>query len=697
MATKTDTINMLILDPSSNDAEQTINILRNNGLAVRATQINNEEELELALEKQIWDLFIVRDDLKNPSAEQCVKIVKHFGAEISFIMTTSNYSIEKTVAALQLGMKDVVPEDNDEYFKLVVERELESIGARRGKKLADLALVETDKRNELLLDSSRDAVAYITDGMHIYANHAYMTLFGYDDAEELESMPIMDLIDSKQHGEFKKYLKNHAKGKASEEFNFNGLNQDGTTFKAIISLSDSKYDGEDCTQVYINTAGSSDEELEQKLKEITTLDRLTGLYNQSFFVDAINDSISKAINDEKMSSILYMELDNYDQIQSDYGIANSDLYLKEVADWLKEQLPSGTIIARIGDSTFTLLSENDNLSVCESSAKDLCEEFAAHLFEVASKTMTDSLSIGICPILETSDDADKLLSDAHIACSRVQSKGGNSIRVHDNSLDSLNNRKDAQIAMELQDAMDANRIHLMYEPVVNFQGTPGQMFNVNLAIETENGEKKNIEDMFNINHKTSTALKLDNWMMQESLKEFSSYRIDHPECKLKLKLAAASLLDENLISNISGLLEQYKIPKESLICEFQETDIVAHLKLAIDVFNRMAKKELSTALSGFGVTLDSQAIVNSINCSKFSWVTIEDTLFNDLIGNNEVQAKIQELVTFAHVNELKTIAPGISDPGTLATIWPMNIGYIYGEYITTASSTLDFDFSDVSF
>ena len=687
---------MLILDPSSNDAEQTINILRNNGHAVRATQINTEEELEAALEKQTWDLFIVRDGLNNPSAEQCFKIVQHFGTEISFIMTTKDFSVEKTVAALQLGMKDVVPEDNEEYFKLVVERELESISYRRGEELAELALVETGKRNELLLDSSRDAVAYITDGMHIYANQAYMTLFGYEDSEELESMPIMDLIDAKQHGAFKKYLKDHAKGKASEEFNFNGLNQDGSTFEAILTLSDSKYDGENCTQVYIKTADSNDEELEQKLKEITSQDRLTGLYNQTFFIDAINDSINNT-SDNQVSCLFYMELDEFDQIQSDYGIANSDLYLKEVASWLKGQFSHETVIARIGDSTFTLIFEDENLENCESKAKELCEKFSGHLFEVASKTITDSLSIGICQILDSSNDADKLLSDAHIACSRVQSKGGNAIRIHDNSLDSLDNRQDAEVAMELQDAMASNLIHLMYEPVVNFQGPSDRMFNVSLAIETENGERKNVEDVFRINHNTSTALKLDNWMMEESLKKFSTYRLNNTDCKLKLKLATASLLDENLISNIIGLLEQYEIPKANLVCEFSEADIVAHLKYAIDVINQMSKNEITTALSGFGVTLDSQSIINAINCSKFTWVTIEETLFNNLISDTEAQSKIQELVTFAHVNELKTIAPGIADPGTLATIWPMNIGYIFGEYITSASPSLDFNFSEVSF
>ena len=47
-----------------------------------------------------------------------------------------------------------------------------------------MALREAEKRCQLLLDSSVDAIAYVHEGMHIYANRAYLELFGFDDAED---------------------------------------------------------------------------------------------------------------------------------------------------------------------------------------------------------------------------------------------------------------------------------------------------------------------------------------------------------------------------------------------------------------------------------------------------------------------------------------------------------------------------------
>ncbi len=688
---------MLILDPSSNEAEQTINILRNSGHAVRATQITSEEELETALEKQSWDLFIVRDGLSDPSPEQCMNIVKHYGSDIHFIMTTVDYSVERNLEILRLGMKDLVPEESDEYFKLVVKRELSSIEDRRGRKQSDKALLETDKRNELLLDSSTEAIAYIIDGMHIYANGAYMELFGYDDPEEIASVPVMDLMDSEYHKGFKKFLKDHSKGIESEDFAFTGLNESKGKFEAFLSLSDSQYDGEDCTQAFVKTADVSDAELEQKLKAMSAEDRLTGLYNEEYFIDQVTVSISNASTENQLSTVLYIDLDGFDKIQDEHGITNSNLFLKEVSYWLIENAPDEAIIARVGDSTFTILIKIQKPDDAEITATNLCNSYSDNLFEVADHTIKDTLSIGVCMIQENSSSAVDVLSNAHFAASNVQSKEGNGIRIHDQSLDSLDSRDDAQTAMKIQDAMDAGHIKIMYEPIVKLQGNAKKIFHAALTYEKEQGNNRPITDIFDIGLRTSTALKLDKWLLTESFGNFSNYLSDHPNCILKVNLTAASLLSENLIESVTDLMSSLEIPEKSVIIEFNEDIAVAHLKKAIEVIKGFSDNNIMTAMNGFGKTLDSQSVINSINCKLFQWLTLDNEFFTDFASNGEIQTKVEELVAFAITNELSTIAPEVSDPSSLALLWPMKVGHIQGEYIASASDSLEFDFSLVAF
>ena len=74
--------------------------------------------------------------------------------------------------ALALGAQDALPQGEDERLVLVANRELANLEQRRARRAAEVSLREAEKRCQLLLDSSVDAIANVHDGMHIYANRA---------------------------------------------------------------------------------------------------------------------------------------------------------------------------------------------------------------------------------------------------------------------------------------------------------------------------------------------------------------------------------------------------------------------------------------------------------------------------------------------------------------------------------------------
>ena len=692
------TIRLLILDPSSNDAELTINTLRNSGIAVRPTQITSQSELESALENQkVWDLFLAKDDVQSISAEQCLKIVQHYQIDVPMILLTDRYSVERTVEAMGLGMRDVIPNDNEDYFKLVVNRELAAVEDRRKRMQADNILKETEKRNELLLDSSRDAIAYIHDGMHIYANHAYLELFGYDDPEDLEIMPIMNLMDKANHEEFKKYLKAHAKGETQEEFRFTGLKADGQTFDAMLSMSPSKYDGEECTQVYLKTGGVSDEVIEEKLKELSAQDRLTGLYNQHYLKDQIAEAIDQAKANQTTFAVYYSELDKWDEIQDQYGIASTDKYLASIASWLKSFCGDADVVARTGDDTFAILSAFENDEQAEAFGRKLTEDFAESLFEAGDHTVKNSLSTGICMINKDSPDADKVLSNAHFASTRVQSQGGNAIRMHDSSMDSLENREDAETAMEISDAWDEGKIKVFYQPIVKIHGTVGQFYHARLMVLDEQGNPKSLTTEYKIGHNSPIALKLDGWLLEESLARFAEYQQSNPDSMLKLRLSAATLLEENIADKLDKMLSALQVNQRNVLFEFSEVDVVAHLKKAIKVINDMANEGLKAGLCDFGASVDSESLLTEVNLEAMNMVQLDEKLFGKFTSDGEAQEKATELFNYVHEHELSSIAPNVSDAACLAMLYPLNVGYIFGDYIGVVSESMDFDFEGAGF
>src|SRR3546814_4644426 len=95
---------------------------------------------------------------------------------------------------LEAGAQGAVPQQSRELLLLLIEQQLEGVRLRKELQQSEMALHEAEKRLSVLMDQSRDAIAYVVDGMHIHANEAYLELFGYKDVDDLAGVPIMDMV-----------------------------------------------------------------------------------------------------------------------------------------------------------------------------------------------------------------------------------------------------------------------------------------------------------------------------------------------------------------------------------------------------------------------------------------------------------------------------------------------------------------------
>ncbi|MEX1057613.1 MAG: PAS domain-containing protein, partial [Natronospirillum sp.] len=139
---------------------------------------------------------------------------------------------------------------------------------RRWRQLEQL-LEETEHRCELLLEASRDAIAYVHEGMHIYANEAYRELFGYDDMDELSCMPLVDLVHTQNADDLKRKLKEVSEGKPTS-FSAIGEHESGGPFDATLDISTASYEGESCLQIVIRKAAVDNTALQDQVREMAT-------------------------------------------------------------------------------------------------------------------------------------------------------------------------------------------------------------------------------------------------------------------------------------------------------------------------------------------------------------------------------------------------------------------------------------------
>ena len=201
-----DTIRLLIVHDSRDEAERLISMLSNAGRATRAQYVESEEGLVKLLQEQVWDLLIAHSAATNVDSSATIRQIKRLNKDVPVILLTNQEGPQAVVDGLKLGAVDTVLLDQDQHLLLVMQRELVNRAQRKDKRKAERQFKESEQRSQLLLDSSRDGIAYVQDGMYLYANQSYAEAFGYSDADDIDCMSIIDMVADEDQGSIKQFF-----------------------------------------------------------------------------------------------------------------------------------------------------------------------------------------------------------------------------------------------------------------------------------------------------------------------------------------------------------------------------------------------------------------------------------------------------------------------------------------------------------
>ena len=684
MAPQKKTIRLLILEDSQNEAERLVSLFRNAGQATRVHRLTSSEDLADVLQ-QTWDLLINAPASTNLDPSEAIGAIRKQAKDIPVIQLIDGNDSDAITEALALGAQGALPQGEDEWLILVASRELANLEERRARRSAELALREAEKRCQLLLESSVDAIAYVHDGMHIYANRAYLELFGYEDVEELEGMPMIDLIASCDQGEFKGFLKNYQSLQGSAELVCGGVRADGSSFKASMHFSPASYDGEPCIQVVIR-AESDNAELE-KLREISSQDLVTGLYNRNHFLESLDGAVERAVNVGKNSSLAYIRIDRFASLQAEIGLGDSDRLLAELAQLLRGQFPQNAELARFGDDAFAVLMEEATPKQLEQPLTELLKKVEGHLFDVGGRTVQTSLSIGVAALDEQTAKARDVVDRAHRCAEELTD--GNAVRIYDPARELAAAASRGNVLAMLQQALEKNSFRLLFQPIISLRGDSHEHYEVLLRLLDPEGAEVPPGEFLDAAKEAGLASKIDRWVLLNSIKLLAEHRNKGHSTRLMVHLSGTSLQDPSLLSWLGAALKASRLPPDSLVFQLDENDAVAYLRQAKALTQGLAGLGCRVALNQFGCVLNP---LNTLKHLDADFVKIDGSYTQDL-SRQENQEALKQLLAQLHEQAKQTIVPFVDSATVLATLWQAGVGYIQGQYLQGPSQSMDYNFS----
>ncbi len=697
--TTTDTIRLLILNNQRSEAERLISMLHASGHPCRAQHVESEEALVKLLQEQSWDLLIGNSNTTSPNPQAAIKQIRRLNKDVPVILQYEDDEDENpfaVVEGLRIGASDVVNLDDDQHLLLVIDRELANREQRQARRNTDRRFREAERRSQQLLDSSRDAIAFIQDGLYLYANESFAELFGYRNKDDIEAMPIMDMVADQDQARLKNFLKDFTfKGEEAESssLGFAGITQDGVETHIALEVSLVTYDEEPCIQFLARAATAAistanNEELEAQLKQIKWQDLVTGVYNRQYLLNQL-DHIIDTVDEKQYFCLFYIELDQFsERVKNIFGMTGADLALIDIATLLRAKANTSDTIARLGDSTFAVISPNVKADAAVNRALQLCKDLEAHIIEIDHKTLQITCSIGISLINETTTSTNTVIEQARTAMEKIHSKDGNSALLFEPDTPKADIKID--IAGTIQHALTNDRFRLLFQPIISLRGSDEEYYEVYLRMVDESGNEISPNHFLEAAANMSVATKIDRWVILESIKMLSQHRAKGNKTKLIVNIGRQSLCDESLIPWLAVAFKAAKLSADSIVFQAQEIDVTNHLNAAKHFSEGLEKLKTSFAISNFGCSLNP---FNTLAHVPATMIKVDGSFTTDIQNNNESPETLIQLIEKLNGESKITLVPFVENASVLSTLWQAGAHYIQGHYLQEPSQGMTYDFN----
>jgi diguanylate cyclase (GGDEF)-like protein len=690
---KSDPVKLLILEESQNRAEELIVLLRTAGRATRAHQIESEADLTEKLQEHPWDLLLATSEANGLTAENVIKQIASQEKDVPVILIADNQDHESIVEGMKIGALDVALDDDDERLILIIERELKNLDIRRQKRKAEVELRETDRRNQLLLASSNAAIAYVHEGMHIYTNAAYAALFGYEDPDDFAGIPIIDLIATQDQEKFKDYLKSFSEDDSEGE-EFNCINSSDENMVCDLFLTPATYDGESCTQVIFRTRLLVDESaIEDRIKEISSQDLLTGLFNRQYFVDQLEVAMDGASNGKATYVLFYISVDHFARMRTEAGISNADLVLGQVATLIRGMVDDKHIMARFGDDVFSLLFDGGDKGKAAELAEDIRAKVEGHLSEVSGKTYQLTVRIGLSLISENAPSTEEVISRAYQAADTIED--GNAVNFYQAEQVTIG-EDDKTVTTEhikemVRDGLEKNTLKLVFQPIISLHGESDEQFEVLLRLLDEDENELFPGQFLGPAEDAGLLEKIDRWVILQSINFLSEQRESGGKARLFINITHKSIADESFLPWMGVALKAAKLPSDAIVFQFHENDATSYIKQAAEFTTGLATIHCKTSINHFGCSL------NPLNLLKHltpDFVKLDASFAEQLEESEEKQQELLAMVSSLQTSGALTVISGVETPVILPTLWEAGVNFIQGYYISPPLDNLEYDFSD---
>jgi diguanylate cyclase (GGDEF)-like protein/PAS domain S-box-containing protein len=521
-----------------------------------------------------------------------------------------------------------------------------------------------ERHSELahIIDDSSIEV-YIVDfetDLYLYANQGAIKTLGYTYEEMLE-MSIYDINPSLTPDIVK-----HLKKMSPQMTNIVNITQhkrkNGSLYSVQSFIHVSTYEGKQAYIIYdmdITDKQSTEEELLRQ-KELYNYqahyDALTDLPNRILFLDRLTQAIYKSNRSMKSVALLFIDLDQFKQINDSFGHETGDRVLQEVSVRLKKLLRHTDTLARLGGDEFTVIMEQVPSPHFTSTLAQKIIDILKTAIVVEEREFFVTCSIGISFYPEDADEPTILLRNADAAMYKAKDEGRNTYSFY---TEDMTKSAFERLALEndLKRAIKNNEFIIYYQ--AQFNALTEKIIGMEALIRWQHPQKGLISPItfIPLAEENGMIVEIDRLMMRDAMTQFVVWQKAglHPGV-LSLNLSVKQLVKDDFCDLLKEMLHTTECQPEWLKLEVTEGQIMANPDKAIAMLKQISDLGVSIAIDDFGTGYSSLSYLKKLPIKQLK---IDQSFVRDLSQDEEDMAITKTIIVLAKSLLLDVIAEGV--------------------------------------
>ncbi len=687
---KDQVLRLLIVDDSVEAAEGIVSGLRNNGIAVRPTRPESEDALSAQLSSQPPDLVLASPVATTVPLAKLMQHVDASGKDLPVLILHEAIDDARLLEAREIGARGVLLRGHTAHLHDTIRAEWADLEARRALRRLESQVRETERRCDALIESSRDPIAYVHEGMHIRANAAYLEMFGFESFDEIEGMSLLDMIAPSHVDGFKQLLKQMSKGEpVAPRHEIEARTLDGNSFPAVMEFTNASYEGEACQQVVLRRQ-EFDPELAREVEELRQRDQATGLLNRATFLRSLEDAVADAAQNATHHAFLLVEPDHYARLLQEIGLDAADELVAAFAERLRTALREDDTVARFAEHQFAVMRRGSDHRSTVQLAEAVRKAFADSVLEAGNRSLNATVSIGGVQIGQKIASVSSVLGKASQGLQSTIGVGGNRADIFDpGAVDRAEEERVQAWVTRIRQALDSDRFVLHYQPLISLHGDANEMYDGYLRMQGDPGELVQPLTFLQIAEEHGLLWEIDRWVVGRAIAVIGERLRAGKRTTLLVKISEVSLQDDSLVHHIIEQLAQHGAEGSLLVLQIPESKVFTHLKAAQTFQQAVAKMGVRVGLEQFGSGLNSFQLLTHFDAA---FLKLDRSFMDDLAGNAEHQTRIREIAGKAHEAGKQTIAEYVQDAGSMTVLFGAGIDYAQGHFLAGAGPEMDYDF-----